>query len=101
MIEVGSVTPAEALYMACPYSSEIERFALGRRVLRQRAVGLGQLRAGIAETVDDGIAAIAAEILQRHLDPGSCLPALVLGKMQHALDLHHRLAVEAFRDDLG
>src|SRR2546430_13068203 len=88
MIEVGSAICAEALYIAsslalCP-RSEIEGFALGRNVLHQRAVGLGQRCAGIAEAVDDGVAAVAAEIPQRHLDAGGRLPALVLGKGQHA-----------------
>src|SRR6266487_6132122 len=105
MIEVGSAISAEALYIAsslalCP-RSEIEGFALGRNVLHQRAVGLGQRCAGIAEAVDNGVAAVAAEIPQRHLDAGGRLPALVLGEMQHALDLHDRFAIEALLDDLG
>jgi hypothetical protein len=63
MIEVGSAISADALYIAsslalCP-RLEIEGFALGRRVLHQSAVGLGQRRAGIAEAVDDGVAAVA------------------------------------------
>src|SRR5262245_33813063 len=116
MIEVGKTTPADALYivssLAAPSPafprcggkrgrSEIVRFALGGRVLYQRVVGLGQGRAGIAEAVDDGIAAVAAEILQRHLDAGRRLPALILGDIEHALDLHDRLAVKAVFDDLG
>src|SRR6516162_2085006 len=118
MIEVGRVTPADALYivpslaaqcLAFPMRtkekggerSEIVRFALRRRVLHQRAVGLRQWRTGIAETVDDGVAAVATEVLQCHLDPGRRLPALVLGEIEHALDLHDCLAVEAVRDDLG
>src|SRR5262245_43343810 len=115
MIEVGRTTPADALYIVSslrrpPPSpaaeergerSEIVRFALRGRVLYQRLVGLGQGRAGIAEAVDDGIAAVAAEILQRHLDAGRRLPALILGDIEHALDLHDRLAVKAVFDDLG
>src|SRR5215467_14451313 len=91
MIEVGRATPADALYIAYPLlllgcrisrtenrlplfwkcsRLEIECFALGRRLVRQEcAVGLGQRRAGIAEAVHDRIAAVAAEILERHLDP--------------------------------
>src|SRR5207244_9138715 len=81
--------------------SIVERLALGRRlaVLEQRAVGLRQRRAGIAEAVDDRIATVAAEIPQRHLDAGRRLPALVLGEVEHARDLHHRLTVEARLDD--
>src|SRR5438128_323635 len=114
MIEVGRVTPADALYIvSSPVSrygssrsdaagSIVERLALGRRlaVLEQRAVGLRQRRAGIAEAVDDRIAAVAAEIPQRHLDAGRRLPALVLGEVEHARDLHHGLALEAGLDDL-
>src|SRR5262245_17231963 len=90
-------------------------FALPRRVskvecvarpcplpaLDQRAVGLRQRCPGVAETVDDRVAAVAAEILQRHLDAGRRLPALVLGEVEHAGDLHDGLAVEAFGDDRG
>src|SRR5499433_3358413 len=116
MMEVGRAIPADALYivfLACWASlafpaaegrrerSEIVRFALRGRVLHQRVVGLGQRRAGIAEAVDDGVAAVAAEILERHLDAGRRLPALILGEIEHALDLHDRLAVEAVLDDLG
>src|SRR2546426_10272120 len=98
MIEVGSAISAEALYIAsslalCP-RSEIEGFALGRNVLHQRAVGLGQRCAGIAEAVDDGVAAVAAEIPQRHLDAGGRLPALLLGKVQPAARPRGALAVE-------
>src|SRR5215813_12880732 len=121
MIEVGRAIPADALYivflaycatliapsLAFPAAeerrkrSEIVRFALRGRVLHQRVVGLGQRRAVIAEAVDDGIAAVAPEILQRHLDAWRRLPALVLGEIEHALDVHDRLAVEAVLDDLG
>src|SRR5215510_7615342 len=96
MIEVGSVTPADALYIVSSLvlpcadrRSKIEGLALCRRSLEQRAVRSGERRAGIAEAVDDRIAAVAAEILQRHLDPGRRLPALVFGQMEHALDFHH------------
>jgi hypothetical protein len=56
--------------------------------------------AGIAESVHDRIAPVAAEILQCHLDAGRRLPALVFGEVEHAFDLRHGLAVEAIRDDL-
>src|SRR5262245_66439819 len=69
MIEVGSVTPADALYirlLSClpcaERRSEIVGLTLRRRGLEQRAVGGGQRRAGIAEAIDDRIAAVAAEI---------------------------------------
>src|SRR5215475_4483058 len=116
MMEVGRAIPADALYivfLACWASpafpaaegrregSEIVGFALRGRVFHQRVVGLGQRRARVAEAVDDGVAAVAAEVLQRYLDAGRRLPALVLGEIEHALDLHDRLAVEAVRDDLG
>src|SRR5262245_59956021 len=105
MIEVGSAISADALYIAsslplCP-RSEIEGFALRRRILHQSTVGRGQWRTGIAEAVDDGVAAVAAEIPQRHLDAGGRLPALVLGKIQHALDLHNGPAIKTLLDDLG
>src|SRR6516165_5577297 len=121
MIEVGRAIPADALYivflaycatliapsLAFPAAeerrkrSEIVRFALRGRVLHQRVVGLRQRRSGIAEAVDDGVAAVTTEVLQRHLDPGRRLPALILGEIEHALDLHDRLAVETIRNDLG
>src|SRR5262249_31432092 len=105
MIEVGRATPVDALYIVSSLvlspGSQIVGFALQDRVFRELAVGLRQRRAGIAEAVDDGVSAVAAEILQRHLDPRRRLPALVFGKMQYALDLHDRLAVETFGDDLG
>src|SRR5260221_2534489 len=47
--------------------SEIVRFAFRRRVLHQRAVGLGQWRAGIAEAVDDRSEEHTSE-LQSHSD---------------------------------
>src|SRR5262249_57217339 len=109
MIEVGKTTPADALYivssLAAPSPafprcggkrgrSEIVRFALGGRVLYQRVVGFGQGRAGIAEAVDDGIAAGAAGNLPRHLDARRRLPALLLRGIVHALALHDRLPVE-------
>src|SRR5262249_25482013 len=104
MIEVGRATPADALYIVSSLvlspGSQIVGFALQDRVFRDLAVGLRQRRAGIAEAVDNRVAAVAPEILQRHLDPGRRLPALVLGKMQHALDLPDCLAVEAFRGGL-
>src|SRR2546421_3626827 len=88
MIEVGSAISAEALYIAsslalCP-RSEIEGFALGRNVLHQRAVGLGQRCAGIAEAVDDGVAAGLGGIPQRDLRRGGPFPGAVLRKVQHA-----------------
>src|SRR5215472_16821546 len=105
MIEVGRATPTDALYIVSSLvlspGSQIVSFALQDCVFRELAVRLPQRRTGIAEAVDDRVAAVAAEILQRHLDAGRRLPALVLGKMQHALDLHDCLAVEAFRHDLG
>src|SRR2546430_15378902 len=86
MIEVGSAISAEALYIAsslalCP-RSEIEGFALGRNVLRQPAVGLGQRCAGIAEAVDDGVAAGAAANPQRRPGDAGRSPALVIREMQ-------------------
>src|SRR5262249_3367727 len=98
MMEVGRAIPADALYivfLACWASlafpaaerrrerSEIVRFALRGRVLHQRVVGLGQRRAGIAEAVDDGVAAVAPPNLQRHLDPARPLPAPVLRGNEH------------------
>src|SRR2546430_13100544 len=82
MIEVGSAISAEALYIAsslalCP-RSEIEGFALGRNVLHQRAVGLGQRCAGIAEAVDDGLAAVRAGITPARPIDGARLSALCL-----------------------
>src|SRR5262249_12509209 len=115
MMEVGRAIPADALYivfLACWASlafpaaegrrerSQIIRFARRRRVLPQGGIGLRERRAGIAEAVDDGVAAVAAEVLQRHLDAGRRLPALILGEIEHALDLHDRLALEAVLDDL-
>src|SRR5262249_58503448 len=106
MMEVGRAIPADALYivfLACwafprlPAAqgrrerSEIVRFALRGRVLHQRFVGLGQRRAGIAEAVDDGIAAVATAILQRHPHPARPLPALVLRENEPALHRHDRL----------
>src|SRR2546430_16052244 len=81
MIEVGSAISAEALYIAsslalCP-RSEIEGFALGRNVLHQRAVGLGQRCAGIAEAVDDGVAAAAGRSAPGPLAAAGRLPAAV------------------------
>ncbi len=68
---------------------KIERFAFGRLAGDQRDVRRRQRRAGIAEAVGDRIAAVAAEILQRHLDARRRLPALVFGDVEHALDAHH------------
>src|SRR5262250_2000707 len=78
MIEVGRVTPADALYIR--FLSRflvVERFAFRGGALQQRGVRLRQRCAGFAEAVDDGVAAVAAEILQRHFHPGGGLAALV------------------------
>ena len=81
---------------------EIERFGLARRAgLEQRAVRLRHRRAGVAEAVDDRITAVAAEILQRHLDAGRRLPALVFGEIEQPPDLEHDVAVEARGDDVA
>src|SRR6516165_4933234 len=59
---------------------EIERVAVAGSALRQeRGIRLRQRCACIAEAIGDRVAAVAAEILERHLDPGSGLAALVLG----------------------
>src|SRR5215813_6424752 len=83
--------------------SEIERVARRRPLpaFDQGAVGLGQRLPGVAEAVDDRIAAVATEILERDLDAGRRLPALVLGEVEHAGDLHDGLPVEALGDDRG
>src|SRR5262249_6896434 len=84
----------------CPFAakSKIECFAPGGRGGRDHAVvGLRQRRAGVAEAVDDRIAAVAAEILERDLDAGRRLPALVFGKVEHALDPHDEVTIEAGR----
>src|SRR6185436_12138347 len=105
MIEVGRAIPADALYIV--YSpvgvfwlcggvrSEIVCIALRRDVPHQRTIGRRQRLAGIAEAVHDRIAPVAAKILQRHLDAGRRLPALVFGEVEHAFDLRHGFAVEA------
>jgi hypothetical protein len=53
---------------------------------RPAFVGLGQRFAGFAKAVGDGIAAVAAEILLRHLDAGRRLPPLVFGDVEQAID---------------
>src|SRR5580704_17436040 len=69
---------------------QIERLAVRRGAGgEQREVGLRQRRAGIAETVGDRIAAIAAEILERYLDAGRGLPALVFGEIDEARSEEH------------
>src|SRR5207244_1434947 len=50
--------------------SEIDRLVARHRLpsAQQRAVGLRQRGAGIAEAIDDRIATVAAEVLERDLD---------------------------------
>ncbi len=55
----------------------------------------------LAEFVGDGIAAVAAEILGGDLHARRRLPALILGEIEHALDLLHHLRRMPARDDLG
>ena len=52
----------------------------------------------LAELIDDRIAAIAAEIPGRNLHAGRGLAALVLGEIEHALDLADRRLVVAAGD---
>src|SRR5262245_57846510 len=72
-----------------------------------RPVGLGAKRTVtlmlklLAEFVGDGIAPIAAEIFGGDLHPGRRLPTLVLGEIEHALDLLHHLRRMTARHDLG
>ena len=68
------------------FESKVERFAFRPCERAHRFVGLRQRRAGIAEAVDDRIAPVAAEILQRHLHARRRLPALVFGEIEHAVD---------------
>ena len=70
-------------------------------VLSRREIGRSRLRAGIAKTVRNRIAPVAAEIPERHLDARRRLPPLVFGDIEHALDLHHGVAIEPGRDDGG
>src|SRR5690242_12351529 len=105
MIEVGSKTLADALYIhRIPRRSWISLKVKGARlcncILEQRLVRLGQGRPGIAKSIDDGIAAVAAEILQRHLHSRGGLPTFVLSEVQHALNPLYRFTVETFLDDL-
>jgi hypothetical protein len=59
-----------------------------------------RLEAGIAEAVDDRIAAVPAEVLGAALDDRSRLPALALGEIEELLDLPDRLRVVALRDEV-
>src|SRR5262249_57765285 len=73
----------------CPIAakSKIECFAPGGRGGRDHAVvGLRQRRAGIAEAVDDRIAAGAAENFLGGLYAGRRPPALLFGAVWHALE---------------
>ena len=56
---------------------------------------------GVAEAVDDRIAAVAAEILRADLDARRRLAALVFGEIEQALDPAHRLRVVARGDRSG
>src|SRR5579871_696275 len=71
------------------------RGALGVRPLRRR------FSTAVVKATGDRVAAVAAEVLQRHLDAGSRLPTFVFRETEHTLDLRHRLAIKAFGDDAG
>src|SRR6476660_8261970 len=81
-------------------SSVIDRFA-ARRALGAIRVGDERRSAGVAKPVGDWIAAVAAEVAQRDLDPGRRLTPLVLGHVEHALDPQNRVAVIALGNDIG
>src|SRR3546814_7612123 len=51
------------------------------------------------KTVGDRIAAVAAEVAGRQLDPRRRLAALIFGEHQQAFDPRHRVAVEAVARD--
>src|SRR5262249_6445682 len=78
---------------------KVKRLALRRRFGAQCRIRLRWRRSGIAESIDDGIAAIAAKVLERHLDTRGRLAALVLGDVQQTLDTHHGIAIETSFND--
>src|SRR5882672_10223201 len=83
-----------------PLVSALKHFRRGtRRARDQRLVRLRQRRAGIAEAVGDGIAAVAPEIAGSDLDAGRRLPPLVLGDVEQMIDPRHHRAVEPGLDD--
>src|SRR5262249_44521879 len=87
---------------ACALSLQIKRLVVRAWPPRQqRTIGLPPRVSRIAEAVGDRIAAVAAEVLQRHLHPRRGLAALVFGEVEHALDLHHGIAIKPGLDDLG
>src|SRR5581483_6765060 len=93
-------TDSVRLHAARAETLEVERFVpAGSGGLKQRLVRLGQWRARIAEAVNDRVAAVAPEVLQRHLHPRAGLAPLVLGDMQQALDPHHGIAIKTGSND--
>src|SRR5712671_3373118 len=98
----GMTVEVDAGYVGNALALKVESFGLARRAgLEQGAVRFRQWRAAVAEAIDDRIAAVAAEIPQRHLDAGRRLPPLVFGEIEQAPDLEHDVAVEARGDDGG
>ena len=65
------------------------------------ALGPGEFGSGIAKAIGDRIAPVPAEILQRHLDARGRLPALVFGKMDHAVDPQNGVSIETSGDDIS
>src|SRR5437867_2053142 len=77
----------------------VRRGAAGAR--DQLLVGRGKRLAIVAEAVGDGIAAVAAKVLFRHLDARRRLPALVFGNVELPVDPRHHFGREAGCDDRG
>ena len=86
---VGPTFARRALACSRSTAHQSKRFASSPAAGRPAtSVRRRQRRAGIAEAVGDRIAAVAAEVLQRHLHARRRLPALVFGDVEQALDLH-------------